>query len=114
MFALTHLPGTAVPATPIPHADKAYHVVLFFVLAWLGGTCILRDRPRSSARTLVVWAVIYLAYAAMDECTQPTFGRTASLVDWVCDGIGIVLASAILLLTRRRQAANLRPGSSAR
>lgn len=102
LFVLTHTPIAGGVPAPIPHADKTYHIILFFLLTWLGGRHLLRLRPRAPVRTLLVWALVYVCYAAIDEWTQPLFGRTASPLDWLSDATGILTATAVLITRRRR------------
>ncbi len=113
LFVLTHTPVEGGVPAPIPHADKACHFILFFLLTWLGGRHVLRLRPRAPATTFLVWAAVYSCYAAADEWTQPLFGRNASLGDWVCDVTGIVGATVVLLLRRRRTSISASAGPSA-
>ena len=112
LFVLTHTPVEGGVPAPIPHADKAYHFILFFLLTWLGGQHVLRLRPRAPATAFLVWAVVYSCYAALDEWTQPLFGRIASPLDWVCDLTGIVAATVVLVLWRRRTSVSTATGSS--
>ena len=98
MFAITHAPGGSIPHTPIPHADKAYHFALFFLLAWLGGRWHLQRNQQLSVGALVLWALVYSVYAAVDEWTQPLVGRSCGWMDWVSDVAGV--AAATVLLTR--------------
>jgi VanZ family protein len=103
LIVLTHTPVDGPVVAPIPYADKAYHFTLFFVLTWLGGRHTLCLRPRAPASAFLVWAVVYVCYAALDEWTQPLFDRTASPIDWLSDLTGI-LAATVVLVWRRRSA----------
>ena len=102
LFLLTHVPVAGGVPTPIPYADKVYHFVLFFLLTWLGGRHVLRLGPRAPVTTLFVWGLVYICYAALDEWTQPLFGRIASQADWLSDIAGILTATVVLTLWRRR------------
>lgn len=59
---------------------------------------------------LMVWVLIYSAYAGLDEWLQPLVGRTMSLGDWLADVAGIISASLWMLL--RQQAKTLSEHSS--
>jgi VanZ family protein len=113
LFVLTHMPVPGSVPAPIPNADKAYHFILFFLLTWLGGRHVLCLRRRALVTTFLVWGVVYSCYAALDEWTQPVFGRNASFGDWVCDVTGIVAATVVLVLRRRRTSISSSAGPSA-
>jgi len=99
----THLPPRCMPHIGL--SDSVLHVAGFFVLAGLLWTTLRAydfKRPRRLVLTLAVLAV----YAAMDEKTQPMFGRDADVADWLCDMLGTVLAAGVCellpcVLTRR-------------
>lgn len=70
-----------------PHSDKLWHFLeylLFGLLAWKA------LRPEDG-RGLALALVLTLSYAGSDELHQlsvPT--RTASLLDWVVDSLGVI------------------------
>ena len=68
--------------------------------------------PRSPISTLIVWTVVYAAYAAADESLQPLVGRTMSFVDWLSDLAGIVASTVVLALKRRGGQGSKPPDSS--
>ena len=90
--------ATHIPVGRLPHSgvsDKLLHAAGYFVLAgvlWL----TLRVHGVSGAKriTLVFFAMV--AYAAIDEMTQPLVGRDDSIGDWLADVIGAT-ASLIFL-----------------
>jgi VanZ family protein len=89
----THLPGSAVPATPV--SDKSLHFMAFcglaFLLAW---TWTLR-RPFLPAGAFVA-VLVAVVYAAIDEITQNLVpGRSADVADWYYDVAGAVTGTAI-------------------
>lgn len=98
MTMATHLPiGDRLRGLP-PNGDKALHFLMYFGLTMLGGR-VMQLRPSGLSRTgLMIWAGIYIAFAALDEITQmlPFVGRRADLYDWVWDAAGVVLATALL------------------
>jgi VanZ family protein len=73
-------------------SDKLEHAVAFLVLGMLA----LRGFPR-----LPAWRAIFpglLAYGMLIECIQWTLPwRQFSIGDWVADGVGVVLACAVLM-----------------
>ena len=111
LFAVMHTPVAGGPPTAIPHVDKLLHFGLYFLLTWLGGRHVLAMAPRSPMATLIVWAVVYAAYAAADESLQPFFGRTMSFVDWLGDLAGIAASTVVLALKHRGRPASKPPNS---
>lgn len=86
---------------PVPHgaeslmlADKLAHCVMYCGLALLFG---LRFNPG------ILAALILATYGVADELTQPYFGRSAELLDWVADLTGIITG---LLLSRSSSVRN--------
>jgi VanZ family protein len=74
---------------------------------WIGLALIATGAP--PRRRVVGIALVLAAYGVFDELTQPIFGRTASIRDWLADlvGIAVGLATAELtaLIALRRAAA---------
>lgn len=103
LFVATHVPVSSAGPLPLRHGDKVLHFGLYFLLAYLGGR-YHRAIGRLSLTRLLVWAVAYCAYAALDEWLQQFVKRGMSLTDWVWDVIGVLVATAILATTRRRSA----------
>ncbi len=116
LFVVMHVPVEGGGPTLVPHGDKIIHFGLYYLLARLGGRhqlaarrrqraagFSLRGHPRGlkPAAHCLLWAVVYAAYAALDEWLQPFVGRTMSLGDWIADLIGISLATLTIALQRR-------------
>ena len=95
MAVLTHIPIPRGAGPGIPYADKIVHFLLYFGLAYLGGRRLAASAGRSSIRTLVIWAVAYGIYGALDELAQPWTGRTASAWDWAADMLGITAGTYV-------------------
>jgi len=101
----THIPPARVPRLGV--GDRLLHAVGFFALAtvfWL--TLVLYEFRRLRRDVIVVLAM--LAYAAVDETTQPLVGRAASLLDWAADAFGACLALVVsellaLVLPRKQR-----------
>jgi VanZ family protein len=91
LVTVTHLPPAHLPATGV--SDKVEHVTGYGLLATLVATTVMLH----TRRVPVVMLVLSLAaFGAIDEVTQPIFGRTADVWDWAADLTGIVLATAIV------------------
>jgi VanZ like family len=76
--------------------DKVFHVGLFVGFGWLwmrAGETSVPD-PRRQARSVLIGG---LAFALMSEVVQaiPFIGRTAHLVDYLCDVAGLFIGVAI-------------------
>lgn len=103
LFCATHFPKLELPGA-VPQSDKLLHVVAYGLLAFLFWRFAeARRRPLPGHFVWIALAVLAL-YAVLDEWLQSFVGRSASLLDWLADvlGIGLVLA---MLEWRRRVAA---------
>lgn len=78
---LTHLPPPAVPRVSIPGLDKVIHFLIYFGM----GFFIVRTWRFSRLMSVLLGVLVF---AAIDEITQPPFGRTADIFDWICDAVG--------------------------
>jgi len=99
LFILTHMPvmgGVKLPQ----FSDKVIHFVLFFLLAFLGGWRY-RTNPTAGLRGLIIWTVIFIVYAGLDEWLQQFVGRNTCLNDFWADLAGITVATLTLLMFRR-------------
>lgn len=91
-FVATHLPPGDV--SDIHISDKVAHCIgyggLATLLAWVL-TCFGWAR----LFRIVLPLGILLVYGAVDELTQPPFGRSVSFYDWFADAAGIAIALAL-------------------
>jgi VanZ family protein len=80
-------PAGGVPSAP-PGVDKLVHAVLFLALAATGRWAGLRP---------VVLLAALVAYAAGSEVLQglSAIGRTASVLDWAADVVGVLVGLAL-------------------
>ncbi len=85
----THVPLSGVG--PMRTSDKVLHVIGYM---GLGGLFWLTRRlhGRSIARRGLVVLPVLMLYGALDELTQPRFGRSADIIDWLADVTGIAMA----------------------
>ncbi len=86
----THWPGVTIDG-PVPRPDVWVHVgafgvwsALLVLTGWIGAP---------TARSAGIGIVIGIAWAAMDELTQPIFNRQADWADWFADVGGVILGS---------------------
>jgi VanZ family protein len=54
---------------------------------------------RWSRRAVVAVAIALAAFGAVDEITQPLFGRTADVFDWAADCAGIAVGILLVAVT---------------
>jgi VanZ family protein len=89
----THLPKVPQPME-LEVSDKWQHYVAYCGLAFLMTFWLAARRAPSWFALLCVLAAA-MAYGALDEVTQPLFGRDAELLDFRADTLGA--ASGIML-----------------
>ena len=97
---------------PPDGSDKLVHMAAFAGLAALVAiTWQLAAGQLNRRHLIAVWLAVAL-YAALDEWTQPLFGRDASLGDWTADVVGALIA-LILFASLRQRFSSRRPSNSA-
>ena len=91
----THLPNINT-GIRTPGLDKVLHFLAYGCQGALAMSvfCIA---GRASLKNIVVLIVVLACFGALDEITQPAFGRQAEFLDWVADCTGIVLAIFLVL-----------------
>jgi VanZ family protein len=100
LFCMTHLPRAKLPSD-IPHTDWVAHFLAYALLTFLFWRfCEAISRPLSE---MYVWkaAALIAIFGIVDECLQPYVGRSASVLDWLADTLG--MASVLLFLEWRRR-----------
>ena len=100
LFVMMHVPLPAPPEVPAG-SDKGLHFALYLILTLLGGRYQLGKDARTRPGAFILWAVVFMVYAAIDEWLQPFVGRTADLIDWLADAAGVAVGTAVLMLARR-------------
>ncbi len=108
LLTLTHLPKP--PGVFEGQNDKTLHFMAYFVLGGLLYVTAALSAPKLNYLTLGI-LTLGIIFAAIDESTQPLFGRHSDLLDFRSDVIGLVCAIgplAILryVLTMRRRPKN--------
>ncbi len=97
LLTLTHLPPRFIGHPPV--TDKTLHVLAYTTLAGLLYVALWATWPR---RPIVRWVLgCICVLGALDEWTQPMFGRSCELLDWVADVSGAIVAVGMLMLIRR-------------
>ncbi len=96
----THIPASRLPRTGV--SDKFLHAAGYFVLSGLFWLTLWVHGVTGVKRIALIFFTM-LAYAAIDEITQPLVGREDSLGDWLADVTGAIIALILLeLLTLAR------------
>lgn len=98
----THSPYAGKVASGATFSDKTLHFVAYAVLSFLA-LAALDSHRRGAWKKVVKLFVVLAIFGALDELTQPPFGRTADWLDWYADlcglaaGIALFFAAGILL-----------------
>jgi VanZ family protein len=113
IFALSSIPGRALPSVPALGYDKLLHGLVYAVF---GGVSFLAARSTWTVRA--PWLVLgctlgAILYGLSDEYHQRFVpGRSSDLGDVVADAVGgftgALLAAALLVVSRRWQRSNER------
>lgn len=106
----THYPkpeqllGTNLPS------DKTLHFLAYGALGLLAAALVAVS-GRWSAQRVAALAAGLVAFAAIDEVTQPWFGRCAEPLDWVYDLIGLAAGIGVIVaLNATIRSSRTRPG----
>lgn len=110
-FVATHVPVDTLP--DMQAGDAVLHAVGYFVLAAVLMLTLIAQGRNAWWRAALALGLLLL-YAAIDELTQPLFGRFGAWSDWFADlqgaAVGIVavelLDRSIRLLRQRRPASS--------
>jgi VanZ family protein len=100
----THYPRPDELLGRYGHADKLLHFVAYFLLA-VFSTAAVWGAGWWSRRSAVAVAIVLATFGAIDEITQPLFGRHADVLDWGADcggiAVGILLVAIASLAWER-------------
>ena len=80
--------------------DKMLHFLAYGVLGFLVTAAVV-TRGRWSWRTAGLTALALAGFAALDEVTQPLFGRSAEPLDWIWDLAGLAAGIVAVAAGRR-------------
>ncbi|MFO0837851.1 MAG: VanZ family protein [Phycisphaerae bacterium] len=83
------------------NSDKFVHAIAFAILAFFFWRFCETIWTRLSPAFAWIAVLVLLAYAGADELTQPWFGRSCDLVDFLCDAVGVTAVLATLEWRRR-------------
>lgn len=99
IFALSSIPGSELPKSPIPCIDKLAHLFLYTILGFLWA--------RVLGKKAVLIISIGIIFGFLDEIHQIFVPyREFSLFDLLFDAIGVCLGMLCHLLLKRSQSGN--------
>lgn len=110
LFA-THYPRPEELLGPKPPSDKTLHFLAYATLGILAAAT-LAAAGRWAWRGVASLAVGLAIFAGLDELTQPAFGRSAELLDWGYDLIGLAVGIGLVALARGRRSRSAATPSS--
>jgi len=96
LIFVTHIPPDHLPNTHV--SDKLEHFAFYGVLTALLLFALSRGGGGLTLARAAGAVAIVLVSGAFDEWTQPWFGRTCSLGDWLADATGAAVAAAAILM----------------
>lgn len=98
IFALSSIPGSAIPEGPVPETDKLVHIALYGVLGFFCARALAaRIRgARRDGKLIFAGALLATAYGVTDEIHQIfTPHRSCDWHDVVADAIGGLLGAFV-------------------
>ncbi len=96
----THTPPPAKIAHPLIN-DKLLHFLGFTLIGVLTLWQLGTEPRRMTPKFLFLWYLGLVAYGAIDETTQPYFGRDCEFYDWVADCGGGAFGMVLGVLAMR-------------
>lgn len=97
LLVLTHVPSP--PQVFHGHDDKTLHFLAYFALGALSYFAVAITFPLRLGMSLIV-VLGCAVFAALDEITQPSFGRSADVFDWRADVFGVIAGVCVLRILR--------------
>jgi VanZ family protein len=98
VLGLTHIPGQDMPQfLQVGDLDKVEHVAAYGLIA---GSFLLSLKTPVRPALLLIGLAALAGIGALDETTQPLVNRTADIVDYASDLIGIAIACVVFLVGR--------------
>lgn len=102
LVSATHYPKPQDLLGANPPSDKLLHLIAYGLLGVVtAAAASVRGGWNGSRLTLCV--LVLAVFAALDEVTQPLFGRAVEFADWVADLAGLAIGvAAVVVWTRWR------------
>lgn len=108
-FTVTHIPEET--ASQLPGSDPSLHFIGYFAITGILWLTLLAHRITCLRR--ITWVLVgSIAYSTLDELTQPLFGRSCAMSDWLSNLTAIctvlILTELFTLLASRKKNAEAR------
>jgi VanZ family protein len=106
IFAVSSLPGRALPPLPGLNADKVVHAAVYAVLGALAARALFRTTRLVPLVVVLLATLVAAAYGASDEFHQRfVAGRSPDVADLAADGAGGLLGAltSTLIAARRHR-----------
>ena len=107
IFAISSLPGPALPPLPAVNIDKLVHAAVYALLAALTARALLRTTRLGPVAVLLLASLAATAYGASDEFHQRfVAGRSSDPLDVLADAAGALLGAltfTLIIAARRRR-----------
>lgn len=94
----THIPMPAGATQGV--SDKLIHLLMFGTLGTIAGLRLWAASQWGGPGLVATWSA-GVAYAIVDEVTQPLAGRYCEVADAVADGLGLVVGLLLASVIRR-------------
>jgi len=107
-FAATHTPPPERSAPP-PINDKLMHFAGFATLGLLTLWAVSAGSRPPTGRRVLLWWLILVAYALLDEVTQPLVRRSFEIADIIADACGAAAGIGLALWLQRVTASQAPP-----
>lgn len=115
LFGLSSIPGSDIPETSVPSADKWVHISLYAVLGLLCFRAIRGSFAMSPRRVLVAAVALVLLYGISDELHQKWVPlRSPDPMDAAADLVGGILGASFMLLLSQERSRRRGPARPAR
>ena len=106
IFWLSSKPSLPAPML-FPHQDKIYHMGAYFIMAVLAWR-FFKDYLTKQNIIIISSLIFCSVYGISDEWHQSFVpGRDASVLDWVADTIGAVIALSFITWFQKRQSQSI-------
>lgn len=83
-------------------SDKAFHFLgymgLMFLVLLTATQPLEKTDPElrfKTAKRVLTWSTVVILYAIADELTQPIFGRSCDIIDFIADAMGISVGQVV-------------------
>jgi VanZ family protein len=105
IFTATSLPGSLLPETTVPFADKAVHLFMYGVLGLLLARA-MHNPPRTTRFRVTLAAFLMVAaIGAFDEWHQQYIqGRSQEFADWMADTTGGLIGAWVWVAAGKARA----------